>query len=115
MFVLLLRRQAARCRAFVWQPTDSAKRSEQALDILSQVASRDGPGTVNIMDSRAIFRMDIGLYKGIIGPLLNSLHGIHVSLAYQKILTLAHMSYHSQDAGAVFGGLGFLFRPCIGP
>ena len=29
--------QAARCRAFIWQPTDSEKRSEQALNIISQV------------------------------------------------------------------------------
>ena len=29
--------RAARCRAFLWQPTDAAKRSEQALNIVSQV------------------------------------------------------------------------------
>ena len=32
--------QAARCRAFIWQPTDSEKRSEQALNIIRQV--KDG-------------------------------------------------------------------------
>ncbi|CAE7793999.1 Patched domain-containing protein 3 [Symbiodinium microadriaticum] len=29
--------RAARCRAFLWQPTDAKKRSEQASDIISQV------------------------------------------------------------------------------
>ena len=44
------------------------------------------------MDSRAIFRMDIGFYmRTTLRPLLVSLHGVHVLLAYQMILTVAHI------------------------
>ena len=47
--------------------------------------------TVNIMDSRATLRVDIGFDIGTISwPLLKSLYGIHVLLANQITWTVAH-------------------------
>ena len=47
---------------------------------------------MNSMDSKAILRLDMGVCIGIIlGPLLESLFRIHVLLAYETLLTIAHI------------------------
>ncbi|CAE7865329.1 Ptchd3 [Symbiodinium necroappetens] len=55
--------QAARCRVFLWQPTDSEKRSQQALDVISQV--KDGFPELNVIPYHLSFPSQTARYRVI--------------------------------------------------